>query len=245
MSSLSEPIAQSSAPTRGLAARLLGVVFSPRSTYASVAAHPASFGVLAFVVLVSGAATLGFLSTDVGQSALIDIQRDRMASLNRPMTDEQVAQMERFAPIAGYVSAGTQLVLTPIIAAALAGIGWAIFNAMFGGQATFAQTFAVVSHSLVLVVLQVLFTLPLNFARQSLASTTSLAVFLPMLEEPRFLVNLLGAIDLFRIWWLISLAIGFAVLYRKRTGPIAASFLAVYGAIAVAIAAVLTALSGA
>ena len=57
--------------------------------------------------------------------------------------------------------------------------------------------------------------------------------------------RLLGSIDLFVIWWAINVAIGFGVLYRKRTGPIAATLLVVYFAIGLVIAAVKTALAGA
>jgi hypothetical protein len=55
----------------------------------------------------------------------------------------------------------------------------------------------------------------------------------------------MGSIDLFRIWWIVSLAIGFGVLYKRRTGPIAVSLLAVYIIIVLVIAGVRTALSGA
>ena len=60
-----------------------------------------------------------------------------------------------------------------------------------------------------------------------------------------FLARLLGSIDLVRVWWFVSLSIGLAVLYRKRTGPIAVTVLVVYAVIAVVIAAIQSALSGA
>jgi hypothetical protein len=47
------------------------------------------------------------------------------------------------------------------------------------------------------------------------------------------------------IWWMLSLSIGLGVLYRKRTGPIAVTLLAVYVAIGVIIAAIKTASTGA
>lgn len=229
---------------RNLASRIIGVLTSPRATYASVAAFPRSLGVLAFVILLGGGATFAFLSSEVGRAALLDEQAARLRSLNRPVSEEQLAQMQRFAPIAGYVAAAAQVVFVPAMAAVLAGLGLAVFS-MLGGQASFKQTFAVVSHSFVLNVLQVLFTIPLNIMRQSLSGTTTLAVFLPMLDEASFPARLLGNIDLFRVWWVISLAIGFGVLYRRKTGPVAVSFLLVYLVIAAAIAGVMTVISGA
>ena len=44
-----------------------------------------------------------------------------------------------------------------------------------------------------------------------------------MLPEQSFIGNLLGAIDIFLIWYVVVLAIGLAVLYRRRTQPIAIS----------------------
>ena len=51
-----------------------------------------------------------------------------------------------------------------------------------------------------------------------MSSPTNLAVFLPFLDESSFLARLLGSIDLFFIWWMLSLAIGLGVLYRSAPG---------------------------
>ena len=59
-----------------------------------------------------------------------------------------------------------------------------------------------------------------------------------------FLALLLGSIDLIFIWWMLSLAIGLGVLYRRRTGPIAITMFAVYVAIGLIIAAIKTASTG-
>ena len=47
----------------------------------------------------------------------------------------------------------------------------------------------------------------------------------------------LGMIDLFLVWWVVVLAIGLAVLYKRRTGPVAFSLLGAYIGIAAVIAA--------
>src|SRR5437879_3970159 len=77
-----------------------------------------------------------------------------------------------------------------------------------------------------------IFVLPLDYARETMSSPTTLSVFLPFLEENSFLARFLGSIDLIRVWWFVSLSIGLAVLYRKRTGPIAVTMLVVYAVIA-------------
>jgi len=49
---------------------------------------------------------------------------------------------------------------------------------------------------------------------------------------------------LFLIWWMVSLAIGLGVLYRRRTGPIATTLLGIYAAIGVLIAVIKAVSSG-
>jgi hypothetical protein len=48
-------------------------------------------------------------------------------------------------------------------------------------------------------------------------------------------MRFLGAIDLVLVWWIITLSIGLAVLYRRRTGGIAMTLLAIYVVIALII----------
>ena len=112
-----------------------------------------------------------------------------------------------------------------------------VFNVAMGGTATFKQLFAVFVHSTAVTVVQQLFVTPLNYVRETMSSATNLAVFLPMLDESSFLAKLLGTIDLFLIWWVVVLSIGLAVLFKRKTGPIAAGLFIVYGVIAVIVAA--------
>jgi hypothetical protein len=59
-----------------------------------------------------------------------------------------------------------------------------------------------------------------------------------MIEEDTFLYKFFNVIDLFVIWWLIVLAIGLGILYKKKSTGIALSLFAVYAVIALVVAAV-------
>jgi hypothetical protein len=59
---------------KGLLARIAGIFFSPRATYADVAAHPRWFGVLAISSVVIAGGFYFLLSSEVGQRALMDQQ---------------------------------------------------------------------------------------------------------------------------------------------------------------------------
>jgi hypothetical protein len=222
---------------------MAGVIFSPRATFADVAARPKSLGVLTICVLVIALSLFALFKTEVGQQAWIDQQVRGAESFGRSMTDQQYQGMERIAPYIGYVVVVGYLIVIPIVVAIMSGILLGIFNAFMGGDATFKQVFAVVVHAGVINTVQVLFAMPLDYARQTLSSPTTLGVFVPFLDENSFVARFLGSIDLFYVWWFVVLAIGLGVLYRRRTGPIAATFLTLYAVIALAIAAVRSALS--
>jgi hypothetical protein len=138
-----------------------------------------------------------------------------------------------------------QAVFFLIVSTVLAGLLLGVFTAIMGGDATFKQVYAIVVHSGFIVSLSQLFATPINYLRGTITSVANLGVFLPFLDESSFLARLLGSIDLFLIWWLISLAIGIGVLYKKRTAPLANSFIGTYLALAFILAAVRTAMSGA
>ena len=74
-----------------------------------------------------------------------------------------------------------------------------------------------------------------------MSSATNLAVVLPMIDENSFIGRLLGMIDLFLVWWVVVLAIGLGVLYRRRTQPIAIGLFGVYAVIILVAAAVMSA----
>jgi hypothetical protein len=61
-----------------------------------------------------------------------------------------------------------------------------------------------------------------------------------MFDDKSFVGKLAGAIDIFLIWYVIVLAIGLAVLYRRKTQPIAITLLGIYAVIAIAIAAIMS-----
>jgi Yip1 domain len=235
------PAASPAAPN--LPARIAGVVFAPRATYAAVASRPRALGVLLFVLVVGAAGTFAFLSTEVGQNAVLDQQIETMKSFGMTVTQPMIDRLEQAADRQRYIAPAAQAVFLPLAAAIVAGLALAVFNAIMGGDASYRQVFAIVAHSGVIITLQQLFGLPLAYAREKMTGATNLAVFAPFLDDTSFAARLLGSIDLFILWWLVSLAIGLGVLYKKRTTPIATSLIGVYVVIGVVIAAIKTAVS--
>ena len=220
---------------QGLFARTVGVLLSPRATYAAVAANPRVLGVLLVVLLVSGLAQGLFLSSEVGQQTALDQQVRSMEAFGINVTDQMYDQLEQGMKRAAITGPVFQAIFIPIVIAIESGIFLMIFSLLMGGAATFKHVYAVVAHSGVVVGLQQVFSMALSYVSGK-AAGANLGVFVPMLDERHFVTLFLGSIDLFFVWATISLAIGLAVLYRRRTGPIATTMLALYVVIALAMA---------
>jgi hypothetical protein len=82
--------------SKGLVARAFGVVFSPRATYAAVAARPRALGALVAVIVIVGAATSAFLATEVGKNAYIDQALSSIEGFG-VVTDQMMTGIERRA----------------------------------------------------------------------------------------------------------------------------------------------------
>jgi len=235
MSHVTEMATVQDKPSPGLFSRIIGVLLSPRSTYAAVAAKPRWFGVMLVVVLVGGLAQGLFLSSELGQKLALDQQIKAMESFGFNVTDQIYDQMERGMKRAAITTPIAQAIFVPIIIALEAGLFVVVLSLLMGGAGTFKQVYAVVAHSSVIVALQQVFTTALSYASEKLAGA-NLGIFVPMLDEKNIVTLFLGSIDLFFVWATISVAIGLGVLYRRRTGPIATTLLGIYVVIALIIA---------
>jgi Yip1 domain len=229
---------------KGLLARFVGIITSPRNTFQSVVAHPRWFGMLTLTTVFVAAAAAAPMTTEAGRQAALDTQVSRMQSFGFQVTDEQYERMQQTIRFAPYTTAASFIVIAPLITLILGGILFAIFNAALAGDATFKQLFSVLVHAGVISALGQLFTAPLNLARGAVGSSTNLAVLLPMIDEGTFLGRLFAMIDVFVVWWVIVLAIGLGVLYRRRTQPIAIALLCTYAVIAVAVATIMSRFGG-
>src|SRR5687767_8829348 len=76
------------AAPKGLAARMVGVIFSPGDTFRAIVAQPRVLGVLVVTTILMAAAVFGFLSTDVGVNASLDQQLRMMESFRFNFPDE-------------------------------------------------------------------------------------------------------------------------------------------------------------
>jgi hypothetical protein len=222
---------------KSLVARFIGVLTAPRDTFASVAAHPKWLGMLAVTTLIIALFSALPLTTEEGRQAGIDQQVEGMKSFGMTVSDEMYDQIQKGSGRLPYTTGISVLVFIPIVGVIVAGILFAIFNAAMGGEASFKQLFSVYTHAGVISAISTVLAGIVHYIRPGPAgSVANLGAMVPGLPETSFVAHLLGTIDLFLVWYVVVLAIGLAVLYRRRTQPIAISLLSVYAVIAIVIA---------
>jgi hypothetical protein len=222
---------------KNLVARFIGIITSPKATYEAVVAHPKWLGMLVVTTLIVAVCTTLPMTTEAGKEAALDRQVKQMESFGLKVDDAAYARMQQQSAITPYITLASITVMAPIMALIFSGIVFAIFNAAMGGTATFKQVFTVWAHAGAISALGQLFIGPFNYFRGTLTSATNVGALLPMLPDTSFIGKLAGMIDLFAIWWVIVLSMGLAVLYRRKTQPIAIALFSIYAVIALGVAA--------
>ncbi len=223
-----------------LPARLGGVIRSPRAVFKRVIERPRWAGVMVVTLCVTAACGFAFMQTDVGRQALVDQWERSALAFGHEVDDESYAVLTRLSDRGPAYALLTAVASGPVLTFATAGVIVGLFGRL---RASYTQVLAVVAHAgVVLAVRQVLVT-PLNYSRESLASPTTLSLLFPMFDEASPLARFAGAIDLFVVWWVLVLAAGVSLLYRRSTRTTAFAFMGAYVGFA-ALLAIAMAVSG-
>ena len=208
------------------------MVRSPRATLTSAVKHPRSLGLGLLIVLVSAACSAGFLMTRVGQLAALDQQVRQLESFGTVIGDDTYEELRRLVPYRPLISAAFILVGWPILWVLTAYALW-----WFGSKrAAFLQVLTIVVHASAILALRALVAAPINYARESIGGATSLRMVMPAFGESTFPARLLGALDIFMVWWVVLVAMGLSILYETRTFTVARWLFGAYACGAAALA---------
>lgn len=195
--------------------RIIGVFFSPDATMASIARRPDWVLPLVILLVVSlGAGVVIAQHVDFGAAA-----REAMEQ-NKNMTPEQMEKGVKMAAGIGKVTTYLSPVLSVIGLLIIAGVLLLAFR-LFGGEGDFKQAFSVTCYSSMPGVVKGIITLIIVMMKGGMIPAQQLATlvrsnlgFLADYKTSPMAFTLLASIDLFSIWYLILMIIGFAYLAR-------------------------------
>lgn len=227
-----------------LSGRLAGVVRSPRTTFEAVPAAPRWAAVLVLTFVVTAACSVVLLQTEVGRLALVDQWERTAIAFGQNVDDAQYAAMEEASRNGVAYAVITALASGPLLAFGLSALLFGVFTGVLRGAATYGQVLAVVAHAGVILALRQVIATPVNYTRETLASPTTLNLFFAMLDEASPLARFFGIIDLFVVWWIVVLAVGMSVLYRRSARALALTFIGAYIALALILAIVMAVTGG-
>ena len=204
-------------------ARLIGVLTAPTATFRSIAARP-TWGVALAVFVIVAIASTAVLVPRIDRAQMREQMREEMAKRGGAETadEEALAVMER-ASLGCVASAGVggSLVVCFLLAAL-----FLAFN-LVGGEIDYRTSLAVTTHGLMPWALLSLLAIPVMLGRGSLDMQelqrgggllpSNLTVLAPEDASPR-LFALLASVDLFTLWALALLIVGYHVAARVSKG---------------------------
>jgi hypothetical protein len=211
------------------------VLRAPRVTLAAVARSPRWAGVLLATLAVTFVCNAALLETEVGRLALVDQWERTALAFGQTVDDARYRAFEDASDNGVAYAAISALASGPLLTVGVSALLFVVFNRQHGG-ARFVQVFAIVAHAGVILALRQLIAAPLTYSRETLASPTTATVFFAMLDEASPVARFFGIIDLFVVWWVVVVALGMSVLYRRPARPIAAGLIGAYVVLAALLA---------
>lgn len=227
LANLTDPASYQESET--LPARVVGVLRSPRALFAALVERPRWADIMLTSFLVTAASGAAFMGTSVGQQALVDQWERTALAFGREVPDERYAELVAWSEHGPMYAVVNALARGPVLSCAVAGIILGVFGRRRDARGVrYAHVLAVVAHAGVILALGQLVAVPFNYSRETLANPATLGQLLPIFDEVSPAARFLGAIDLFVVWWVIVLALGISLLYRRSARATASAFIGIY-----------------
>jgi hypothetical protein len=207
----------------GAGARLIGALVSPRATFEDIARRPGWLAPLIVLTLLSIALTsimgqrVNWMEVGQRQIAKSHLASSQIQSLPPDKQQQAFERQAMAAKIGNYVVgvAGTTL-----LALVLSGLYLGLFK-VSGSNVNFLTSFSVVSYGLMPMGVKALLGIPVVLMKDPSAIdpqnfvASNLGALLPS-SAPLWQITLGNSVDLFVVWSMIIMAIGFSVVDPKK-----------------------------
>jgi hypothetical protein len=221
-----------SRPETGALGRITGVSVSPTRTFGEIARRP-TWVVPLLALWVLSIIVSGLLAQKTDWRSFFERQNSKNARFDQMpqdqkdrMVENQVKYAPKFAFAFGIVGTGIFVLIVTLVY-------WGAFNLFNGAALNFKTAFGLVSYAFVpliissLLAIIILLIKPRGDVDPEHFLASSVGAFLPD-DAPKWLEALGQSLELFWIWTLALVALGFSAASPKKIKP-AGAFLTVYG----------------
>jgi hypothetical protein len=207
-------------PSLSPVARIIGVFFSPKSTFQDIVRKPSWMLPILLTTILSILVSVAinqrinwreFMSQQIEKSP-------RAAQMSAEQKQQQIEGGAKFTPPFTYAIG----VLGPIVITLIFTlVMWGAYSLLGGASTNFTTAFSITAHAFLTglvsspLFILILYLKPYGTADLDNPVAANLAAFLPD-ESAKWLVALCKSIDLFTFWTLILLAIGFSAVNPKK-----------------------------
>lgn len=227
----------------GLLARIPGLWFSPRETSAEVVRDPKPWLALVAVVLLNLAFTVIWMQK-VDPVEFMKIQNEESGALDKVEPDQRASIVETQAkafPIFAWLG---PVLFIPVIILAVSFLQWLIFRFGYSASVSFKQSLGIVGQvslsvgvittPLILLVLYLKGDWNMNPTE---AIGANLALLLDKGSSAKWLYHLAASVDLFALWSMFLMAVGYGIAAKRPTSSAFWGVLAPYVVWVIAVAA--------
>lgn len=212
--------------------RVAGVLFSPTRTFEAIRERPTWLVALVVLVLL-GVAAGAMLGQKIDWE---EVAREQLAQSGRQISEQDMERAISVTETLGsaMVYAGP-LVFGPLAYLLMALLFWVMLK-LLGGEFSYKTSFATTLHGLMPNAVSALLTMPVILSRNELDMdqvntgtllASNLGAFAPE-ETSNIMRTLLASVDVFSIWSVVLLTIGFSVVGSVSRGKAAATVIALW-----------------
>lgn len=219
MATTMAPVPEAQAPINHFG-RIAGIFFSPKNTFVDIVRKPTWILPAVFLTILSiGVSVAINQRVDWREFMSQQIEKSPQASQMSPEQKQQrIDGGARISPIITYVIG----VLGPILVTLGVSLAmWGAYSLLGGVSTNFSTAFGITSHAFLTglvsspLFILILYLKPFGTIDLENPVATNLAALLSE-DSPKWLLALCKSIDVFSIWTLILLAIGFAAVNQKK-----------------------------
>jgi hypothetical protein len=198
--------------------RLLAVLWAPAKTFTSIAARPTWLAaILALALLGAVAVHLGF--SKVTEADLVHSMQEQGRELPPNASPEAILKFTRWAAVGGAA------LFAPALYVGVALLFWVTLR-LLGSELDFVRSLAVTVHGFMPFAIAALVGIPVALGREEISIeelqggqlVASHLGFLASEETGKATIALLTSVDLFSVWAIALLAIGYRVVAKVSRG---------------------------